>query len=104
MSKKSLLKGILLGLAVGGVAGVLLAPKSGKQTRQDLKKAYKSTSRDIAKKINSIEDLTKSKYDQIVDSVLTEYQKLDPITKEQLESLKTILNNKWNEIMSNKLK
>lgn len=104
MSKKSLLKGILLGLAVGGVAGVLLAPKSGKQIRQDLKKAYKSTSRDIAKKINSIEDLTKSKYDQIVDSVLTEYQKLDPITKEQLESLKTILNNKWNEIMSNKLK
>ncbi|MEY3471139.1 MAG: hypothetical protein RLZZ223_489 [Candidatus Parcubacteria bacterium] len=104
MSKKSLLKGILLGLAVGGVAGVLLAPKSGKQTRQDLKKAYKSTSIDIAKKINSIEDLTKSKYDQIVDSVLTEYQKLDPITKEQLESLKTILNNKWNEIMSNKLK
>lgn len=104
MSKKNLLKGILFGLAVGGIAGVLLAPKSGKQTRQDLKRAYKVTSKDIAKKLNSIEDISKSKYDQIVEVVLSEYQKLDPMTKEQLESLKTILQNKWNEIVANKIK
>lgn len=104
MSKKNLLKGILFGLAVGGIAGVLLAPKSGKQTRQDLKRAYKVTSKDIAKKLNSIEDISKSKYDQIVEAVLSEYQKLDPMTKEQLESLKTILQNKWNEIVANKIK
>lgn len=104
MSKKNLLKGILFGLAVGGIAGVLLAPKSGKQTRQDLRRAYKMTSKDIAKRINNLEDISKSKYDQVVDSVLSEYQKLDPMTKEQLESLKTILQNKWNEIVATKIK
>lgn len=104
MSKKNLLKGIIFGLAVGGIAGILLAPKSGKQTRQDLKRAYKMTSKEIAKKLNNLEDISKSKYDQIVDSVLNEYQKLDPMTKEQLESLKTILQNKWNEVVANKIK
>jgi flagellar motor switch protein FliG len=59
-----------------------------------LKKAYKSTSKDIAKRISSIEDISKSQYEQIVDAVVNEYKKLDPITKEQLESLKAILQNK----------
>lgn len=99
MSTKNLFKGLLMGLAIGGVAGVLLAPKSGKQVRQDLKKAYKSTSKDIAKRINDIEDISKSKYEQIVEAVINEYKKLDPITQEQIDSLKVILQKKWSEIV-----
>lgn len=99
MSTKNLFKGLLAGLAVGAALGVLLAPKSGKQVRHDLRKAYKSTSKDIAKRISNIEDISKSQYEQIVDAVVNEYKKLDPITKEQLESLKSILQNKWSEIV-----
>jgi gas vesicle protein len=99
MSTKNLFKGLLMGLAIGGVAGVLLAPKSGKQVRQDLRKAYKSTSKDIAKRINDIEDISKSKYEQVVEAVINEYKKLDPITQEQIDSLKVILQKKWSEIV-----
>lgn len=98
MSNKNLFKGIITGLAIGGALGVLFAPKSGKQTRQDLKKAYRATSKDIAKRINDLEDISQSKYDQIVDAVVNEYQKLDPITQEQIETLKTTLQEKWNEV------
>ena len=98
MSNKNLFKGIMAGLAIGGVIGVLFAPKSGRQTRQDLKRAYKATSKDIAKRINDLEDISQSKYDQIVDAVVNEYQKLDPITQEQIDALKATLQDKWNEV------
>jgi len=99
MSTKRLFKTLMLGLAVGGLLGVLLAPKSGKQVRQDLKKAYRATSKDIARRINDIEDISKSKYDQVVEAVINEYKKLDPMTQEQIESLKSTLQNKWSEIV-----
>jgi gas vesicle protein len=98
MSNKNLFKGIMAGLAIGGVIGVLFAPKSGRQTRQDLKRAYKATSKDIAKRINDLEDISQSKYDQIVDAVVNEYQKLDSITQEQIEALKATLQDKWSEV------
>lgn len=104
MSKKRLFKTLMLGLAIGGVLGVLLAPKSGKQVRQDLKKAYRATSKDIARRINDIEDISKSKYEQIVEAVINEYKKLDPITQEQIESLKAILYSKWTEIVDKNTK
>jgi gas vesicle protein len=104
MSNKNLFKGIITGLAIGGALGVLFAPKSGKQTREDLKKAYKATSRDIAKRINDLEDISQSKYDQIVDAVVNEYQKLDPITQEQIETLKATLQEKWNEVAESQSK
>jgi gas vesicle protein len=99
MSKKRLFKTLMLGLAIGGVLGVLLAPKSGKQVRQDLKKAYRATSKDIARRINDIEDISKSKYDQIVEAVVNEYKKLDPMTQEQIVTLKSVLQKKWTEIV-----
>lgn len=104
MSNKNLFKGIITGLAIGGALGVLFAPKSGKQTRQDLKKAYRATSKDIARRVNDLEDISQSKYDQIVDAVVNEYQKLDPITQEQITTLKTTLQEKWNEVAQSQSK
>ncbi|NBP57097.1 YtxH domain-containing protein [bacterium] len=102
MSIKNLFKGLLAGLAIGGILGILLAPKSGKQVRQDLKKAYRATSKDIARRINEIEDISQSKYEQVVEAVINEYKKLDPMTQEQIESLKSTLQNKWSEIVDKK--
>jgi len=102
MSIKNLFKGLLAGLAIGGILGILLAPKSGKQVRQDLKKAYRATSKDIARRINEIEDISQSKYEQVVEAVINEYKKLDPMTQEQIESLKSTLQNKWPEIVDKK--
>jgi gas vesicle protein len=51
MGKKGFVKGtILCGLA-GAVAALLLAPKSGKETQEDLKKAIKQTGGDLQEKL-----------------------------------------------------
>jgi len=41
MGKKKIILGTLLGLAAGAVAGILMAPKSGKETREFLAKKSK---------------------------------------------------------------
>lgn len=44
MSKKSILKSGIIGVVIGSIAGILFAPKSGKETRQDIKEtATKAT-------------------------------------------------------------
>lgn len=44
-----LVKGIIIGGAIGSVVGVTLAPKSGKETRSDLKKGASSLMRSTKK-------------------------------------------------------
>ncbi|WP_238357675.1 YtxH domain-containing protein [Cohnella zeiphila] len=41
---KSMLKGVLVGGAVGAAAALLLAPKSGRELRQDIRDKYRQTS------------------------------------------------------------
>ena len=57
MSKKSTVAALVSGVCVGAAAGVLLAPKSGKETREDLKNLLNDLSVKI-KEINS-EDIKK---------------------------------------------
>lgn len=45
--KKNFLKGTVLGIIAGAVAGVLMAPKSGKETQADIKRKVKSTADDV---------------------------------------------------------
>jgi gas vesicle protein len=45
--KANIAKGTFFGLIVGAIAGVLLAPKSGKETQADIKRKIKETVSDI---------------------------------------------------------
>lgn len=60
---KKFLQGTLIGAAVGAVAGLLFAPKSGKQTRQDIKKgtlkAHRKASRSVKKVRGTADDISK---------------------------------------------
>ena len=49
MSKKAVIGALIGGAAVGAAAGVLLAPKSGKETRKDIANKAKSVSKKIKK-------------------------------------------------------
>lgn len=48
--------GAVAGAAVGAVAGVLTAPKSGKETREDLKKQATNMKEAAGKKFNEVKN------------------------------------------------
>jgi len=55
MGKKSnVAKGTIFGLIVGAIAGLLLAPKSGKETQADIKRKIKATAGDIQERLESM--------------------------------------------------
>jgi len=56
MSKSKIALGVIVGAAAGVVAGLLTAPKSGKETRAD-----------VARKARELKDDAADKYDQMKD-------------------------------------
>src|SRR5207244_10568492 len=80
----SVLAGIGIGVLVGAVAGLLLAPKSGQETRDDLSKSMNDLSdrvtelgRTVSQKVTSAVDRTRA----------TMAQKLGDVTGEGEESV-----------------
>ncbi len=56
MKKLSFARGTIVGAAIGAVAALLLAPKSGKDTQADLKRKVKGTYKDAHDKLEAISD------------------------------------------------
>lgn len=62
------LPGILIGLAVGAIVGILLAPESGKQTRGKIASDSDSFFKDLQDQLQSGLESIKSQYNDYVDS------------------------------------
>src|SRR5688500_15912399 len=86
-----------LGAIAGAVAGLLLAPKSGKEMRQDLKDTMEKLKDDIAQKLSQAKDITQDTYHNIVDSVVKSYEDAKKITKEEAEDIRTELQDGYQE-------
>ena len=67
MSKGKFALGALFGAAAGFVAGILTAPKSGKETREDIKR----TASDVKGKASKTRDNLLFKAEEIGDDVRT---------------------------------
>lgn len=62
MKKTTFVKGTILGAAIGALAGLLLAPKSGKETREDIKGKVKNTYADVSERL---EGMTREMNDRV---------------------------------------
>jgi gas vesicle protein len=80
------------------MAGILLAPQSGKETREDIKKFVDDSKVKIAKKVHEVGELTKEQYEKIVDLVVDEGSKTIDVTKEDLNQLKTDLKERYDAV------
>lgn len=109
----SFLKGVFFGLIAGAVAGVLLAPKSGEETRKEIKKfakeieikavdIYADARREVKKKLIMIKKAGKkideSKYLELVSEVISEVRKDATVTSDVVEKLGLQLKQDWNTI------
>jgi len=105
-SDSKLLLGLVLGAATGAVAGLLLAPASGKETREKIADKTGELKSDLDRKFNElsqkIKDLDgdsvkefKEKFYEVKDSVKEKYDQMSAKVKdlekeltEKMESLK----------------
>ena len=79
MSATKFLAGFLVGGALGAVAGILLAPKSGEETRQ----LIADTSKDVLRRADETVKEIQSK----ADDVVSDMQKKGDEIKEKLQNL-----------------
>lgn len=112
-AKSNIFKGLILGTLVGGVLGILFAPKSGKETRDDLKKLAEKAKESatgvymqarvlIIEKLEQLKEVG-SKIDQkvylkIVNQVIDELRNDNSVTDTALAKLSRQLKRDWNEV------
>ncbi len=65
MKKASFVKGTIFGAIVGMIAGVLLAPKSGKETREDIKRKAQGTYQDITDQLSQLREDVSGRVDSL---------------------------------------
>ncbi len=75
MDNKDSLFAFLFGAAVGVAIGILYAPKSGKETRAQLKQFSQDLADDIKEKGSKIVEEGKVKFDQAVEKGKAAYSK-----------------------------
>lgn len=95
--KGRVVRGVLT-LAAGAIAGVLLAPKAGKEMRRELKVTATKVKRDVATRVAVLEKLSKKAYEEIVADVLRHYKKVRGLSEVELRELKRDLNARWQDI------
>lgn len=94
MTKMGFIKGALLGV----VAGILVAPMSGKQTRENVKKYYQEISGKITEELSRLKGITKETYAKVVDSVVHGFVETKKITLEEAEAIKTQLKDGYEKV------
>jgi len=62
MNSSKVLLGVLGGIAVGAIAGVLLAPASGKKTRKRIMNKTKDYAGDLKEQLNDLKDNVSHKF------------------------------------------
>ena len=108
-------QGMVLGALVGVTAGILLAPKSGAETRADIaaaakrmqekaQSAYDDARAALERKVEALkkagEKIDKSKYTKLVDEVVAEMTNTKEVTQGQGEELGKQLKADSDEILA----
>jgi len=102
--------GMAMGATAGLVAGILLAPKSGEETRKDLQKTftdftdkvelhYNKARKELDLKLAKLKavgaKIDKEKYVKLIEEVINEIKSDATVTSDVASKIKTQLNKDW---------
>ena len=103
MEKES--KGIIIGATVGvlagAIAGILLAPKSGKETRANITNYIHEMKNKIADELDKAENMTKNTYNKIVEKIVKVYELEKKITKKDAKDIEEKLDKNYEHVIKN---
>ena len=79
----------LLAAAAGAVGGLLLAPQSGKQTREDIKKMLTKLTKEVKGGVKDTKDKVKEIFGNATDSAVAKYKEVKTAVMEKVAEVKT---------------
>lgn len=88
---KGLFVGLAIGFAAGAVTAMFLTTKTGEELRADIKKIALDIRAKAEEKASNIKNMSKEKYDEIVENVLAGYKKVKDLTEKEIELIKKIV-------------
>jgi gas vesicle protein len=91
MDKKTFVEGIAIGAVAGAIAGLLLAPKSGQDTRDEIAAEMVEIKDKVIAQLEALEDCTQEKYAEVVKAVIAEYSAAKKITADEAKVLEARL-------------
>ena len=98
MEKKTFIEGIAVGAVAGAIAALLLAPKSGQETRDKIKEELMEIKDKIVKQLETMEDFTQEKYEEVVKAVIAEYKAAKKVTADEAKELEADLRDGYETI------
>lgn len=90
--------GVAIGATIGVAAGLFVQSKKGKELMKDAEKKAVALQGKLMKELKNAEDLTKEKYEDLVDKVMDYYIKSKDITKKEVPEVKKYMMKKWSQI------
>jgi len=114
-SSDDFFKGLIFGAVIGATAGILLAPKSGTETREDIKKfssdvqdkaeeLYMTSRKEVEKRIKALKvagkKLDLDTYKQLVSKVIDELKNDSDVAASTAKKIGEQLTDDWNELKS----
>jgi len=94
MGKKS----FILGAVLGSTIGLLLAPKTGKEARKELKSKTGPLAKKFIAEMEKVKSLNKKKYEQMVDKYAGQYLKRAGIAKDAIREIVSDLKAQWHQV------
>ncbi len=82
--------GTTIGVIVGAAAGILLAPKSGKETRKDIKNAAERGAKHVSKTAHKVEKFVKKEAAETKEKIndfKTHFKHSDEIDKDSVDDV-----------------
>lgn len=95
---EKLLKGALIGAVLGVAAGMLLAPKSGKKMRGDIKKLSGDFYKYISPQLKKLKQVSEAQYDAFVAKGVKNYTKAKRLSLAEEKILAMEAKRSWGHI------
>lgn len=91
---------LVIGAVAGAIAGILFAPRSGKETRDNLLETLTSVKDEVAAKVADLNlvELTQQAYQTVVATVVQTYEDAKKLTADEASTIKADLERGYEDI------
>jgi gas vesicle protein len=97
-NKMTFIEGTAVGAVAGVIATLLLAPKSGKKTRDDIKAHLLEIKDKLVAQLETLEAFTQDRYDEIVKTLIAEYEAAQKIPADEAREIEADLRDGYEAI------